>query len=191
MEAKSNLVNRELRARPAENLRSCCNTLETLVPYSVLPCFRPGARMKATVVRTMTDVMTSGQRSALMRGVRTKNTAPEIRLRRSLHAAGFRFRLHRCDLPGTPDIVLPRYRMCIFVHGCFWHGHEDCPKASLPKTRREFWAGKILRNRQRDSEARTALEESGWRVAVVWECRMKTHVGLAKVMEEIGLDTTN
>ena len=137
----------------------------------------------------MTDIMTKSERSALMRGVRTKNTAPEIRIRRALHAKGFRFRLHRRDLPGTPDIVLPRFRTCIFVHGCFWHGHDDCPKASLPKTRKEFWAGKISRNRERDCETRAALEEAGWRVAVVWECRTKTDVSLAKAIEEIGLDT--
>ena len=124
-----------------------------------------------------------------MRRVRTENTAPEIRLRRALHAKGFRFQLHRRDLPGTPDIVLPRFRTCIFVHGCFWHGHDACPKADLPKTRKEFWAEKISRNRERDREALGALGKAGWSVAVVWECRTKTDFDLAKVIEEVALDT--
>ena len=170
-------------------MRLFCNTFETLVPCGVLRSSRPDARMKPTAVRTMTDIMTSSQRSALMRGVRTKNTAPEISLRRALHADGLRFQLHRPDLPGTPDIVLPRFRVCIFVHGCFWHGHGGCPRAALPKTRHEFWAGKISRNQERDSEVRAALEKTGWRVAVVWECQTKTDVGLAKTIEEIGLHT--
>lgn len=136
----------------------------------------------------MTDIMTRSQRSALMRGVRTKNTAPEMRVRRALHAKGFRFRPHKPGLPGKPDIVLPRFRACILVHGCFWHGHGDCPKAALPKTRREFWAEKMSRNQKRDCEVRAALERDGWRVAVVWECLTKTDAGLDKVIEELRVD---
>ena len=136
----------------------------------------------------MSDTITPSERSALMRRVRTRNTACEVRVRQALHATGFRFRLHRLDLPGTPDIVLPRFGMCIFVHGCFWHGHHGCPKSSLPKTRTDFWATKISRNRKRDRVVCAALRTAGWRVTVVWECRTKTNAQLAALIREIALE---
>lgn len=110
-------------------------------------------------------------RSRIMRAVRSKNTKPEIAVRRTLHALGFRFRLHRKDLPGSPDIVLPRWRAVVFVHGCFWHGH-DCPKSTIPATRPEFWEAKFRRNIERDKQAKECLKAQGWRVVVLWECAL-------------------
>ena len=108
----------------------------------------------------------------MMSRIRGKNTKPELVLRKALHAAGFRYRLHDRKLPGRPDIVLPRYRAVIMVHGCFWHGH-DCALFRLPEERRDFWAGKIGRNRQRDATVRLELLAAGWRVCTVWECAMR------------------
>jgi DNA mismatch endonuclease, patch repair protein len=105
-----------------------------------------------------------------MRAVPRENTAPEIVVRRLLQADGFRYRLHRKDLPGTPDIVLPRYRVVIFAHGCFWHRHRDCSKATMPKARAEFWQAKFDRNVQRDADNEAKLRALGWRVIIVWEC---------------------
>lgn len=107
-----------------------------------------------------------------MSGIRGKNTKPEILIRSKLHRQGFRFRLHVRDLPGKPDIVLPRYRAAIFVHGCFWHGH-DCPLFKLPSTRRDIWREKIERNQKNDLNAKKLLLDSGWRVGVVWECAIR------------------
>lgn len=107
-----------------------------------------------------------------MSGIRARNTKPEILVRSLLHRRGFRFRLHVRDLPGKPDIVLPRYRAVIFIHGCFWHGH-DCPLFKLPRTRQDFWYEKIGRNRANDNKARDALAEAGWRVGTVWECAIR------------------
>jgi DNA mismatch endonuclease (patch repair protein) len=109
-------------------------------------------------------------RSEIMSRVRGKHTKPEMTIRLELHARGYRYRLHRKDLPGTPDIVLPRHRAVIDVRGCFWHGHPDCGRR--PKTRQEFWNAKIDRNRARDQANERALMEAGWRVLVVWECCM-------------------
>jgi DNA mismatch endonuclease (patch repair protein) len=108
----------------------------------------------------------------MMAGIRGTDTKPELLLRRGLHALGFRFRLHDRSLPGTPDIVLPRYRAVIFAHGCFWHGH-DCHLFRWPSSRPEFWHAKINRNRVVDARTETALAEAGWRQAVVWECALK------------------
>lgn len=108
----------------------------------------------------------------MMSGIRGRNTKPEILVRSLLHREGFRFRLHVRELPGKPDIVLPKYRAAIFVHGCFWHGH-DCPLYRLPGTRPDFWRNKIDRNRASDRRARDALLAAGWRVAVVWECALR------------------
>nr|WP_286131995.1 MULTISPECIES: very short patch repair endonuclease [Sphingomonadales] len=118
------------------------------------------------------DLVDAATRSRMMAGIRGKNTKPELAVRRGLHAAGFRFRLHRPGLPGRPDIVLPRWSAVIFVHGCFWHGH-DCPLFRWPSTRQDFWRQKIGRNRERDAEVETALDLSGWRVLKIWECSMK------------------
>ena len=107
-----------------------------------------------------------------MSGIRGKNTKPELVIRRGLHAAGFRFRLHDRGLPGQPDLVLPRYRAAVFVHGCFWHGH-DCPLFRWPRSRQEFWREKISGNVERDRRAVERLEEAGWRVLTIWECSMR------------------
>lgn len=109
----------------------------------------------------------------MMAGIKGKNTKPEITVRKLLHEAGFRFRLHRKDLPGKPDIVLPRYRTAVFVNGCFWHGHENCHLFRLPKSREEFWQEKISGNIARDRQKHDELLASGWRVLVVWECALK------------------
>lgn len=105
-----------------------------------------------------------------MAAIRGRDTKPELIVRRALHAAGLRFRLHRKDLPGRPDIVLPKYRTVIFVHGCFWH-HHNCKYFVWPKTRAEFWRQKILTNQKRDRIVQRSLASAGWRVVVVWECR--------------------
>jgi len=120
-----------------------------------------------------TDIVSPEKRSEMMSKVRSKNSVVERKVRSVLHAAGFRFRLHRKDLPGTPDIVLPKYKLVIFVHGCFWHRHEGCPKSSMPKSNREFWEKKFLDNIARDKKAKTILNELGWEVIVVWECEIQ------------------
>src|SRR5947209_4336932 len=109
--------------------------------------------------------------SARMRAVAQANTGAEMSVRRVLHALGYRFRLHRKDLPGKPDIVLPKYRAVIFVHGCFWHRHPGCRKATAPKTNLEYWHAKFSSNVTRDKENRRQLRALGWRTLVVWECR--------------------
>jgi DNA mismatch endonuclease, patch repair protein len=118
------------------------------------------------------DVMTTEQRRHNMSRIRGRDTKPELQLRRALHAVGMRFRLHAAGLPGRPDIVLPRHRAVILIHGCFWHGHE-CPLFRIPTTRREFWTNKIRGNRERDQRSAKALREAGWRVLIVWECNLK------------------
>lgn len=130
----------------------------------------------------MADNRTPESRSALMSKIGPKNTSPELIVRRWLHKAGYRFRLHRRDLPGTPDIVLPRLRIAIFVHGCFWHAH-GCTKGRPPKSRPEFWLPKLARNRARDAEKRTALEAAGWQVIEVWQCEAQSNEALAARLE--------
>lgn len=107
-----------------------------------------------------------------MAGIRGKDTKPEMIVRKGLHARGFRYRLHSRDLPGRPDIVLPKYRAVIFVHGCFWHGH-DCHRFSIPSSSRDFWAEKVTANRARDLVTTDALSFMGWRQAMIWECALK------------------
>ena len=120
----------------------------------------------------MTDFMTSTQRSAHMAKIRSKNTKPELLLRRALHALGYRYRIHSSSLPGRPDLVFAGRRKVIFVNGCFWHGH-DCPVGSrLPKTNTEFWADKRRRNQNRDLSQRHQLAEMGWTYLDVWECEV-------------------
>ena len=121
-------------------------------------------------------ILPSDQKSRVMSQVRTKGTAPELALRTALHSAGFRFRLHRKNLPGKPDIVLPKYKCVIFVHGCFWHHHEGCGKSSLPKTNVEFWQNKIAANVRRDKANQDNLAKLGWQVLIVWECDIKRDV---------------
>ena len=117
-------------------------------------------------------------RSALMSRVRGKNTKPEFVVRREAHALGYRFRLHRHDLPGTPDLVFPRLRKVVFVHGCFWHRHEGCSRTTTPTTRAAYWAQKFQQNIQRDRRNVAMLEELGWKILVIWECETIDRSGL-------------
>lgn len=121
----------------------------------------------------MTDIVDKQTRSRMMSGIRGKDTKPELALRRALHSRGFRFRLHAKNVPGRPDLVFPKHRAVIFVHGCFWHRHEGCRYTTTPSTRPEFWQVKFEANVARDSAVRTTLLESGWRVATVWECALR------------------
>lgn len=121
----------------------------------------------------MVDRISPEARSANMRQVRGRDTKPEIRVRRLLHRAGYRFRLHRRDLPGRPDIYLPKYLLAVFVHGCFWHGHEGCKRSKLPDTRRDFWEAKIAANRKRDARVVEELEQRGIAAVTLWECALK------------------
>lgn len=118
------------------------------------------------------DIVDAVTRSRMMAGIKGKNTKPEMLVRRGLHALGYRFRLHDRALPGQPDMVLPRWRAVIFVHGCFWHGH-DCHLFRWPASRQDFWRQKIGRNQERDVEVEAALEHSGWRLLKIWECSIK------------------
>ena len=115
----------------------------------------------------------SEQRARNMSAIKSKNTKPEIKVRKVLHSMGYRFRLHRKDLPGSPDIVLPKYKTVIFVHGCFWHRHENCKYASTPKTRQEFWEAKFRENINRDKLNQENLSSKGWKIIIVWECEIK------------------
>ncbi|MGE8096360.1 very short patch repair endonuclease [Pseudomonas fluorescens] len=119
------------------------------------------------------DVVDQATRSRMMAAVRSINTRPELIVRRFLHAHGYRFRIHQKNLPGKPDIVLAKFRVCIFVHGCFWHHHPECRYATSPKTRCEFWNEKFSRNVARDIENVEALKVLGWRVLIIWECQLK------------------
>lgn len=140
----------------------------------------------------MPDIFASEKRHEIMQNVKTKNTAPEIKLRSLLHKNGFRFRVNRKDLPGKPDIVLPKYRAVIFVHGCFWHGH-DCPRGQRPQTNADFWKQKIDRNVIRDKSDVSLLESLGWRVLIVWECEIKkkNEAVLLSRVKEFLLHSTN
>lgn len=119
------------------------------------------------------DIFSPEKRSAIMSSIRGRDTKPELLVRRYLHRRGLRFRLYVKTLPGRPDLIFPARRVVVFIHGCFWHGHEGCKKARLPATREEFWRCKIGRNRNRDAESYATLESMGWRVLVVWTCEMK------------------
>ncbi len=118
-----------------------------------------------------------------MSRVRSTDTMPEVLLRSLLHKAGFRFQKNVKELPGKPDVVLPKYKAVIFIHGCFWHGHLDCKKAELPATRTEFWKTKIEGNIQRDKKSIQLLQEQDWRIAVIWECALKNKLVLSETSE--------
>lgn len=120
----------------------------------------------------MVDNLDQLTRSRVMAAVRSKNTGPELLIRKALHARGFRYRINVAKLPGKPDIVFPKYHAVIFVHGCFWHGH-DCGMFRLPETRQDFWREKIRRNRERDRKMQVVLTEAGWRCLTVWECAIR------------------
>jgi DNA mismatch endonuclease (patch repair protein) len=137
------------------------------------------------------DSLSREHRSWNMSRIRGRDTRPEIQLRSMLHRAGYRFRLHARDLPGRPDIVLPRFRTVIFVNGCFWHRHPGCRDATTPSTRPEFWKAKFDGNVERDARSQSALKASGWHVLVVWECELKSEPEAVKkrvtlALEEVG-----
>ncbi|MGE4441037.1 MAG: very short patch repair endonuclease [Desulfomicrobium sp.] len=120
----------------------------------------------------MTDTLSPAERSELMSRIRSKDSGPEMRLRRLIYRLGYRYRLHVKDLPGTPDLVFPSRRAVIFMHGCFWHHHEGCKLARLPKSKLDFWKKKLESNKNRDASQQLRLHELGWRVLVVWECEL-------------------
>lgn len=122
----------------------------------------------------MADTLSPAERSERMSRIRGRDTRPELVLRRLLHAAGFRYRLHYARLPGRPDLVLPKYKAVIFIHGCFWHRHASCRIANTPKSNVEFWTTKFQRNVARDAAVESTLRQEGWRVLVVWECSLTT-----------------
>lgn len=132
----------------------------------------------------MADVVSPAVRSRMMSGIRGKNTKPERLVRQALFAAGYRFRLHRKDLPGSPDVVLPGRKVAIFAHGCFWHMHADCKNAKLPATRPDFWKNKLQGNVDRDAQAAAALLSQGWRVLTIWECATRD-AALREALPEI------
>lgn len=142
----------------------------------------------------MTDKMTPEQRHRCMASVHSKDTKPEMLVRRYLFGCGFRYRLHVRSLPGSPDIVLAKYKTAIFVNGCFWHGHEGCPLYRIPKSNVAFWRKKIKRNQERDKKEYALLRVMGWRVLVIWECQLRSAVrketlsGLSYVLSVIMLD---
>ncbi|WP_289172298.1 very short patch repair endonuclease [uncultured Parasutterella sp.] len=133
----------------------------------------------------MADIKSKKDRSINMSKIRSRNTKPEIFVRSMLHRMGYRFRLNRKDIFGHPDIVLPKRRIAIFVHGCFWHGHQNCPKSKLPSTNTEFWASKISGNIERDRLVKNTLIELGWRVLVIWQCSMKNKEKQAELSSKI------
>ena len=137
----------------------------------------------------MTDIFSEEQRSYVMSRVSSKDTKPEKIVRSFLHRSGFRFRLHASNLPGKPDLVLAKYKTVIFVHGCFWHRHKDCKKATVPQSRKEFWEEKFKRNVIRDKENCKALNSEGWKILLVWECELtnaqKRFQRLANLVSEI------
>ncbi len=132
----------------------------------------------------MPDVFSQEERSEIMRKVKSQNTSPEIAVRKALHRLGYRFSLHAKDLPGKPDIVLPRYRAIIQVRGCFWHGHH-CKNAELPGSNVDYWKEKIGKNRIRDKKNDRLLKENGWRVLVVWECRLTSREKIDREINRI------
>lgn len=133
----------------------------------------------------MADRFSEEQRSYVMGRIKSKDTKPEMILRKSLHELGFRYRLHSSDLPGKPDMIFPKFRICIFVHGCFWHRHEGCPRSTMPKTNTLFWQEKFHRNKNRDIENVIRLFDLGWRVEIVWECELSTHEKRLHVIDKL------
>ena len=134
----------------------------------------------------MPDIVDPDTRSRMMSGIKSKNTKPELMVRKALHARGFRYRLHDPKVAGKPDMVLPKWKAVIFVNGCFWHGH-DCHLYKLPATRTKFWKEKIDGNRQRDHTVQQMLSDTGWRVLTIWECalRGKEKIGLEAVVDRV------
>ena len=136
--------------------------------------------MKSRRLARSMDTLTRIERSKRMALIRSKNTKPELLVRRIAHSCGYRFRLHVSDLPGKPDLVFPRHRKVIFVHGCFWHRHPGCALARLPKSKLRFWVPKLTENRRRDLRNIARLRRDKWKVIVVWECQLKNPISLEK-----------
>ncbi|NWN91083.1 DNA mismatch endonuclease Vsr [Marinobacter adhaerens] len=134
----------------------------------------------------MVDFLSPKERSVRMSRIRGKDTKPELSLRKVLHGLGFRYRLHVADLPGKPDLVFPKYKTVVFVHGCFWHRHPGCKIATTPKTNTEFWIEKFEKTKERDVRARKALEEAGWSTLVVWECELDSMKRALETGKRIG-----
>jgi DNA mismatch endonuclease (patch repair protein) len=130
----------------------------------------------------MVDVVDSATRSRMMAGIQGKNTKPELSVRRYLHRRGLRFKLHAKGLPGKPDLVFPKYKAVVFVHGCFWHRHAGCKYATTPNSREQFWTNKLSENVARDSYQIAALNELGWRVFVVWECELRNNIARLEML---------
>ncbi|MFZ0296829.1 MAG: DNA mismatch endonuclease Vsr [Candidatus Sulfotelmatobacter sp.] len=126
------------------------------------------------------DELSPERRSANMARIRSQNTNPELTLRKLIHCLGYRFRLHRSDLPGRPDLVFPSRKKVIFVHGCFWHQHTECREGRVPGSRLEYWGPKLRRNRERDALAQSSLKKQGWRYLVVWECELRDTAAVLK-----------
>lgn len=137
------------------------------------------------------DTRSKEKRSQIMAAVRSKHTGPEILVRRFLWSKGMRYRVHVADVPGKPDIVVRRHKLAIFIHGCFWHGHEGCSRGRLPKSRLEYWSAKIDANKSRDDAIADQLNREGWRQLVVWECQLRTQkaasTALPQMLDEIRL----
>ena len=131
----------------------------------------------------MVDTVSSKRRSEIMSRIRAKGTKPEMAVRQLAHSMGYRFRLHRADLPGTPDMVFPSRRKLIFVHGCFWHQHSGCPDGRIPKSNRDYWRKKLGRNVERDREHQVALREMGWEVLVIWECQVQSGRSASRILQ--------
>lgn len=121
----------------------------------------------------MADTLTVAERSECMRRIQGKNTRPEMIVRRLVFSMGYRYRLHRQDLPGCPDLVFPRFKKVVFVHGCFWHSHPGCRRATVPKSNKKYWCSKLEKNRIRDQASQIALQSLGWKAMVIWECEIK------------------
>lgn len=128
----------------------------------------------------MSDNLTLEQRKRTMASVKSKDTTPEKKVRSLVHSLGFRYRLHRKDLPGNPDLVFPRLKKIIFVHGCFWHGHDDCQAAERPASNKSYWNQKLDKNKKRDKENQKKLHSLGWQYLIVWECQMKDSTSLKR-----------
>lgn len=135
------------------------------------------------------DRLDPARRSANMAKVRGKDTGPELRVRRIAHRLGLRFRLHRKDLPGRPDLVLPKHHLVVFVHGCFWHRHEGCRRATMPATRQAFWTAKFAATAARDAAQRRMLEDTGWRVLTLWECEVKDEAFVTASLDAFTMST--
>lgn len=139
----------------------------------------------------MADIFTPEKRHDIMAAVKGKDTKPEMLVRRFLHAAGFRYRLYDRKLPGCPDLVFPSLHTVIFIHGCFWHGHENCKYSHLPKSNEEFWRNKILRNSERDSRVKIELEKQSCNVIVIWECDLKNKSRREEILQNVAKELFN